>query len=495
MTEKTGRVYLIGAGCGRWDLITLRGLRLLGSCDAVVYDDLLDPALLSAAPAKTEKLYMGKRQGRHSAPQEEISQTLIRLAREGKTVARLKGGDPFVFGRGGEEMLALQKAGIPCEEVPGITSPVAIPAGAGIPVTHRGLSRSFHVVTAHTADTPDGLPGDLDRLAGLSGTLVFLMGLSRLEVLARRLTEAGKSPHTPAAVISGGCAPHPMAVRGTLHDIAQKARQAGVQPPAVILVGAVAALDLSSTLPRPLEGVRVGLTGTPAIQQKLRPLLEELGALPVPVMESRVEPLSPDFDLAGLFDGTDRWLIFTSANGVEEFFRRARESRLDLRGLSRSRFAVIGPATGAALERRGVFPDLCPEEHTSRGLARALCGKLSLGERAVLLRSQLGAEILPQMLQKCGISVEDVPLYTVRAEAIGEKIPPIDYLLFGSGAGVEAYFRRFPSLPEGAVPVCIGPVTAARLGEWTAQPFLTASTPSVQAIVETLCRHQAQKQP
>lgn len=493
MTEATGRVYLIGAGCGRWDLITLRGLHLLEHCDVVVYDDLIDPALLSAAPPHAEKLYMGKRQGKHSASQEEISQALIALAREGKRVARLKGGDPFVFGRGGEEMLALKEAGVLCEEVPGIPSPVAIPAEAGIPVTHRGLSRSFHVITAHTA--AHGLPQDLDKLAALSGTLVFLMGLSRLDDLARGLMEAGKDPNTPAAVISGGCAPKPMAVRGTLAHIAQEAARAGVEPPAVILVGEVAALDLTSPLARPLEGMSIGLTGTEAIQDKLRPLLEAEGALVHTVMESRVEPRSPDFDPQRLCDGTKRWLIFTSANGVEEFFRRVRKVRLDLRSFSACSFAVIGPATGRALEEHGIFPDLCPEEHTSAGLARALCQTLSPGTECVLLRSELGADILPQALLEHGMAAEEIPLYTVEALPAQKALPPLSYLLFGSAQGVEAYFAHFSALPEGTVPVCIGPVTARRLEECSSKPFLTASTPSVSAMVDTVCRHTASNKP
>lgn len=241
----TGTVYLVGAGCGRADLITVRGLRLLERCDAVVYDDLIDPALLDAAPAQALRLYMGKREGQHSASQEAICARLAELALEGRQVVRLKGGDPFVFGRGGEEALALRAAGVPFEVVPGVTSPVAIPALAGIPVTHRGLSQSLHIVTAHTADTEDGLPAYFDRLAALPGTLVFLMGLSRLERIAARLTAAGKSPETPAAVLSGGNAPHPAAVRGTLADIAAKARAAGVRAPAVIVVGDVAALELT----------------------------------------------------------------------------------------------------------------------------------------------------------------------------------------------------------------------------------------------------------
>ena len=233
MTEKTGRVYLVGAGCGPAGWITLRGYRLLQTCDAVVYDDLIAPELLDAVPPQARRLYMGKRLGRHSAPQEDISQTLITLAQAGHTVVRLKGGDPFV------------------------SSAIAIPGQAGIPVTHRGLSRSFHVITAHTKD---GVSDQLDRLAGVEGTLVILMGLSQLPAIVQRLMAAGRAPDTPAAVVSGGCAPHPAAVRAPLEQLPEAAERAGVLPPAVIVVGETAALDLSPTLARPLEGVRVALT-------------------------------------------------------------------------------------------------------------------------------------------------------------------------------------------------------------------------------------------
>lgn len=239
---RTGKVYLVGAGCGAADLITVRGLRLLERCGAAVYDDLLDPALLDAAPAGAERIYVGKRRGRHSMAQAEISALLIAKAREGKMVVRLKGGDPFVFGRGGEEALALQAAGVDWEYVPGVTSAVAVPGAAGIPVTHRGTSRGFHVVTAHTADTPRGLPEDLGALARLEGTLVFLMGLSQLEEIVRRLTEAGLPGETPAAVIAGKSAPR--TVRGTLETIAERTREAGAEAPAVIVVGGTAGMDL-----------------------------------------------------------------------------------------------------------------------------------------------------------------------------------------------------------------------------------------------------------
>ena len=237
-----GRVALVGAGCGRADLITVRGLRLLQQCRAVVYDDLIDTALLDTAPAGAERIYVGKRSGRHSAPQAEINAALIALAQRGGLTVRLKGGDPYVFGRGGEEALALQRAGIPFEVVPGITAAIAVPAEAGIPVTHRGVSRAVHIITAHTQDeTPD-----FSRWAALAadGTLVFLMGLQRLPQIAAGLLAGGLPPQTPAAVLSGGNAPHPAAVRASLGEITDVARAAGVEAPAVIVVGDVAGMEL-----------------------------------------------------------------------------------------------------------------------------------------------------------------------------------------------------------------------------------------------------------
>lgn len=238
-----GQVYLVGAGCGSADLITVRGLRLLQSCDAVVYDELIDHRLLDEIPAGAAKIPMGKRAGKPSARQEEIIEEMIRQARLGRKVVRLKGGDPYLFGRGGEEMLALTAAGIPCQEVPGICSAIGIPAQYGIPVTHRGVSRSVHIITASTAQSTDGLPEDLSKYAALEGTLVFLMGLGKREAICRELIRFGKDPATPAAVLSGGSAPHPVCIRGTLATIPEQARDA--QPPAILVVGEVAALCVS----------------------------------------------------------------------------------------------------------------------------------------------------------------------------------------------------------------------------------------------------------
>ena len=242
MAGDKGSVYLVGAGCGEADLITVRGSELIASCDVLCHDSLISKELLDLA-VNAEKIDVGKRMGRQSASQEEICRLLIEKAREGKCVVRLKGGDPFVFGRGGEEALALKEAGVPFSIVPGISSAIAIPEMAGIPVTHRGLSRGFHVVTAHMGDS-DELPEELRLLAPFKSTLIILMGLSKLESIAEKLIQWGRGPDTPAAVISGGNAPKHACVRGSLTDIAALTRMAGVEPPAVIVVGETAALEL-----------------------------------------------------------------------------------------------------------------------------------------------------------------------------------------------------------------------------------------------------------
>ena len=493
MQEHKGCVYLVGAGCGGADLITVRGLELLKRCDAVVYDDLIDAELLDAVPPAAERIYMGKRSGKHSAPQTEISRVLVGKAGEGKMVVRLKGGDPFVFGRGGEEIQALQAAGIPYQEVPGISSAIAIPGAAGIPVTHRGVSRSFHVITGHTA--ADGFPEDFAHLAALEGTLVFLMGLSRLEQITSGLLEAGKTPQTPAAVVSGGNAAHPATVRATLAELAERTRQANVQPPAVIVVGETAALDFSATVQHPLGGIRIGLTGTTAVTAKLKAGLQELGAEVHLAEASVVEELPLSEPLAGICESAG-WLVFTSSNGVRSFFRRLREERLDLRRLHGCKFAVIGAATGALLEQYGICPDLCPETYTSAALAQALSERVEPGETVTLLRSREGAEVLPRVLRRRGIPVRDIPLYTLRsepetAEAARAVLETLDYLTFSSASGVELFYAAHGAIPERAVCVCIGEVTAQALSKRYDRPFLTAATISAQGIVDAILGHRA----
>lgn len=272
----SGRVIIAGAGCGDYDLITMRGYGALKSCDVVIYDSLIDSRLLDFCKDGAERICVGKRAGRHSSTQEEINALLVEKAAEGGVVLRLKGGDPFVFGRGGEEITALKAAGIPYSLIPGVTSSVAVPELAGIPVSHRGLSRSFHVITGHTAN--DLLPEHFESYAKCGGTLIFLMGLRNLPEIAGRLIENGMGEKTPAAVISKGATPEQRAVKGCLGDIAEKVKREDLPAPAVIIVGETAGLDLSPTYLPPLYGVSVAVTATKGLSRRLIKSLNALGA-------------------------------------------------------------------------------------------------------------------------------------------------------------------------------------------------------------------------
>ncbi len=458
---KTGKVYITGAGCGGAGLLTSRARELISTCGALVYDDLIHPDILALAPSGAGLIYMGKRAGQPSARQEDICAKLIELARSGLDVVRLKGGDPFVFGRGGEELLALRAAGIPCAEVPGISSALAVPAEAGIPLTHRELSRGFHVVTAHTADTDGGLPEYFSGLGSLPGTLVILMGLSRLEQIAERLIAGGASPDTPAAVLSGGNTRNPSAVRAPLGGIARRAAEAGVRPPAVIVVGRTAALSLGSTLP--LAGVRVGLTGTASFQSRLRPLLEAEGADVFTAALSEVVPLESGFDCERLC--SDCWAVFTSANGVDTLFGLLSGARIDLRRL-RCRFAAIGAATAERLAAHGVYADLIPPEPTTASLAAALLARGG-PEEVCLLRSRRGSRSMPAELG-ARFSVSDIALYTTRpvprvTAAAAPYTALADHIVFPSAGAAADFFSSGGELAEGTVPVAIGPIAASGL--------------------------------
>ena len=506
-----GIVYLVGAGCGEADLITVRGMELLTHCDAVVYDDLIDASLPELAPPGAEKIYMGKRRGSHSAPQEEINRTLIELARKGLKVVRLKGGDPLVFGRGGEEMLALREAGIEAVIVPGISSCIAIPAEAGIPVTHRGVSRSFHVVTAHTGGPDGGLPEDLDHLASAGGTIVILMGLRKLPEITAKLISAGMDPMTPAAVISGKNTGHPASLRAPLKEIAVRTETAGIKAPAVIVIGRTAAMDLygngdspdsgasgqqdgAGDIHReqlPLSGITVALTGTDSIRSKLKAALNALGAKVYPAERSVVTELDiPAEHLDRLCDGSPHWVVFTSENGVRIFFRKYLEAGRDYRALAACRFAVIGKATGAALSESGFHPDLCPAHYTGTALAEALLRDGQGISDVFLFRSAIGNKEVAQNLSR-KYTVYDVPVYEIHPEAeltekIRRQLEDTDYLTFASGSGVEAFFGLYQQVPERVRCVCIGETTAAALKRRYQGEFLISSGISAEGLVEAI---------
>lgn len=474
----TGMVFLVGAGCADPGLLTVRGRDCLAAADAVVYDDLLADGLLSAARPDARLLYVGKRSGKHSMPQPEINALLVSLAREGLDVCRLKGGDPLVFGRGGEEALALQEAGIPYELVPGVSSCIAAPELAGIPVTHRGLSRSFHVMTAHTADTPDGLPGDFDRMAALDGTLVFLMGLRQLPRIAERLIAAGKPPATPAALVGR------TALRGTLADLPEKA--AGFPGPAVIVVGPAAALDLSSRSPRPLDGLRVGLTGTAHFQRRIGALLRRLGAGTVCVQANRVEPACEPAELCRALDEGFDWVALSSPNGVRQFFSLLRAGRYDLRRLLGVKFAVIGPGTAQALEEQGFFCDLMPAVYDTVSLGAALAERCG-GARVLLASAENASDAPRRLLEQSGIACRRLSLY--RLAAGGREDAGIDWLVFGSAGGVDNYCRAGGSL-AGKTACCIGAVTARRARELGAARIVQAGAATAESLAGAMVQAQ-----
>lgn len=531
---REGKVYLVGGGCGDAELLTLKALKALQSCDTVVYDSLVSEELLQWTGQDCETIYVGKRYGCHNREQLEINALLIKRAREGKTVVRLKGGDPYVFGRGGEEFLAVRDAGIYCEEIPGITSAIAVPAAAGIPVTHRGLSDSVTVVTGTAAGT-DGqakLKMDFRTLAQLNGTLVILMGMHHLVQIVMGLLAAGKDQNTPCAIIMEGMTERQRVVRAPLFEIVARAAKQGITSPAVIVVGAVAKLSLTAETEAyanreevdsrerteadkaaaddalsggtgkqrrnrlPLSGISVGVTGTAHFAGRLSSVLREKGAdfRDMSFMEiTPAEDILPDFSDCG-------WLVFTSPNGVRVFLEKIRRERRDLRTLSDKKIAVIGPGTAAALEEAGIFEDYMPGTYDSKHLAEGLSDIILKGQReegiarsVLLLRAKQGSDILPRIFRERGIPYTEYFLYELgvqeekRDEVIAQEP---DYIVFGSAMGARAYFA---GLEKGGMQnarsryVCIGKWCAEEVQKYVESKPMIAEKASVDAIAECLC--------
>lgn len=447
LKNRTGFVTLVGAGPGDPELITVKGMEALKACDAVVYDSLASEELLNEVRPECEKIYVGKRAGHHFMKQEEINQVLVEQAKKGRNVVRLKGGDPFVFGRGGEEILELQKEGIAYEVVSGVTSAIAALASAGIPITHRGMSRSFHVMTGHTKE--NGVPEDLKEFGKLSGTLVFLMGLSHLEEICQSLVNQGRPLSTPAAVIQNGTLPEQKTVRGTLKDIGEKCRREGIGSPAIIVVGDVTELHMESTYKRPLSGIKVGITGTPSFTGRLETVLKDYGA--------QVEKIAV-MDVVSLADTTPvqnclrqlssyTWIAFTSANGVRIFLKALLDSGRDYRSLGHVKLAAVGKGTDRELRVHGLRADYIPEQYCTESLAHGLAGQLKPEDKILIPRAVRGSEDLTRILSQAGISYEDVPLYDVKSlglegRELAETIKGLDYLTFASGSGVESFLEN-----------------------------------------------------
>ena len=431
-----GCVYLVGAGPGDPGLMTVRGRDLLRRADAVVYDNLAARRLLDEAPPQAEMIYVGKQASAHTLRQEEINELLVRLGREGRQVVRLKGGDPFVFGRGGEEALALVEAGVRFEIVPGITAGVAAPAYAGIPVTHRGVTSSIALITGH--ETPDKDESDLDyaALANWPGTLVFYMGVKNLPKIAASLMEHGMDPATPAALVRWGTTARQETVTGTLSDITEVAARAGIKPPSLIVVGHVVALrqSISWFEGRPLFGKRIVVTRARLQASRVARQLEDLGAEVIELPAIRIEPPADTapLDAAAADVSSCDWVIFTSANGVDAFFDALQRAGLDSRALGGVRICVIGPGTAERLGRFGLKPDAQPQSYKSADISRTLAGIEDLGGKKILCpRADIAPKDLIVDLQSLGADVTDLAAY----RTVGETPEPelLDELFAGGG--------------------------------------------------------------
>lgn len=470
-------IYLVGSGPGDPGLFTLKGLRCLEAADAVVYDRLAPESLLRHAPPDAERIYVGKKPGEPSMPQGEINALLVELGRSGKTVVRLKGGDPYIFGRGGEEALELAEAGIPFETVPGITSGVAAPAYAGIPVTHRNVSTSVAFITGHEDPTKGRSDVDWSRVANGADTLVLYMGLGRLQEISEGLIAAGRSPDTPVACVRWGTLPEQRTVTGTLEDIAERVRQAGLKPPAVTVVGGVVPLreSLGWFEERPLFGRRVVVTRARAQAGELSRELEALGAgvFEFPTIEIHPPEDFEPLDRAILeLDGYD-WLVFTSVNGVDSFVERLGHHGLDLRAVPRrAKVAAIGPATAERVRSLGLRVDVVPEEYRAEALVEEMPAEELAGKKVLIPRAKVAREVLPERLREAGAEVfvppayESVPSETGKEEvAEGLEAGEVSCITFTASSTVENFVRAFGAeravdLLSGTAVVCIGPITA-----------------------------------
>ncbi len=478
-------VWLVGAGPGDPGLLTLRGAEVLASADVVVHDRLASPALLDLAPAAAERISVGKAPGKVELDQDGINTLLVERGRAGSRVVRLKGGDPFVFGRGGEEAEALAAAGVPFEVVPGITSAIAAPAYAGIPVTHRGLSTHVTIVTGHEDATKGRTDVDWDALARVGGTLVILMGAARVGEIAERLVTAGRAPETPVAAVRNGTRPDQDSVRATLGTIGD----AGILAPSAIVVGDVAGLDFGWFERRPLFGRRIAITRAREQASGLRQQLEALGADVVELPAIRIEPLA--FEAPALDDHA--WLVLTSANGVIALFDSLERAGRDARALAPVRIAAIGPGTADALALFGVRADLVPERFVAESLLEAFPDPAGAGERVLLARAEQARDVLPDGLAAKGYTVDVLAVYrTVRADPHPDALEQVragavDAITFTSSSTVTNFCEVVGELPDPQpTVVSIGPITSKTARERGLRVDAEATEHTIDGVVTAL---------
>jgi len=499
-----GKVYLIGAGPGDPTLITVKGLEILKRAEVLVYDYLASPKLLKFVPKDAELIYAGKKGGQcHAHTQEEINQMLVDHAAAGKIVVRLKGGDPFIFGRGGEEIEELAKHGIAFEVVPGVTSATAAATYAGVPITHRNFTASVAFITGHEDPTKEVSNIAWDKIATGIGTLVFYMGIKNLPFITENLIKHGRSPETPVVVVRWASTPEQRSVVGTLSDIAEVVKREKIKPPALIVVGEV--VNLRDTInwfeKRPLFGKRILVTRTRDQASELVHLLEDQGAACLEgATIALAEPESWDAldgELKRL--GEYQWLVFTSINAIRFFFARMFALGLDSRVLAGPKIAVVGKATAEALKGYGLKADLIPEEFTGEGLAAAMVGKGVQGAKVLLPRAEKAREILPEILGENGAKVKVIPVYrNVRPddyELVRDELAQgaIDMVTFTSSSTVTNFLEMLgperETLLAGVKVAVIGPITAKTAQKAGLTIAVQPETYTIPALVENIVAH------
>ncbi len=503
------KVYLIGAGPGDPGLLTLKGRDALAAADVVVYDALANDSLLGHANPAAEKIYVGKVAGNHALPQHEINALLVRKAKEGKVVARLKGGDPYIFGRGGEEAEELVAAGVPFEEVPGISSTIAAPAYAGIPLTHRDFASSVTIITGHENPDKPGSVHNWPALAASASTLVFVMGMKNLPDIARNLLDAGMDPDTPAALIYRGTTPHQRSLVSTLAQLPTAAIEAKFTNPSVILVGKVASLHktLNWFEKKPLLGRSVVVTRAREQASGLAASLAGLGADVIQCPTIEIRPMADYAELDGALSRLNeyRWIIFTSVNGVRHFWLRLAHAGKDSRAIGNCKVAAIGPATAEALVRRGINPDFIPERYVAEGVLEGLLAREGddvKGKRFLLPRAAKAREVLPDELRKAGAVVDVIAAYETIAAAhqkdeVLERIKKnsLDCVTFGSSSTVDNFLSLIPADVLKAHPevqlAAIGPITADTLTAHGLPCHIQPEEYTIPALVEALKKHFA----
>lgn len=491
-----GIVYLVGAGPGDEDLMTRKGLKVLREADVVVYDSLASSSLLNEVRDDAELIFAGKRSSHHFKKQYETNQLLIDLAKEGKNVVRLKGGDPYIFGRGGEEGQELRAAGVDFVVVPGISSSYSVPAYCGIPVTHRDYASSFHVITGHEGNHKNGATVlDYGTLAREEGTLIFLMGLKNLPNIVKSLIENGKDPKTPAGVLQEGTTARQKMAMGTLENIVEVVEREGIQTPAITVVGDVVSLadELSWYGGKLLSGQRVLVTGSRSMVERLSPLLKEEGAEAISFSLIRTEAMdTPEFDRAMADIDSYTWIVLTSANGVECFFDKLKAMRKDIRDFKDVHFAVIGDGTKKALEGHGIYSDLIPTAYSSKDMAAAMVPHMKPTDKVLLLRAEEANAVLPDSLTAAGIDHTCVSLYhTVvderKADELSRLVETVDYITFASSSAVRAFVSMAGSLENvSAKYISIGPVTTKTAEAEGLHVDRTAAVYTAQGIVDTI---------